>query len=206
MGGGARNGIGTLGTAAIGGSATFGNAGTTAAGTTTVFGGTVGTEGIGGRVTAGTAGTAGIGGMVTAGTVGMAGIGGNVTFGTAGIGGNVTAGTMVGIVGFGMAGTAGMAAAGAGAGASVVSARRRAAWPVLPLPARSTAATAMAIASKFELEAIEILLALPTELATLSTANIFSVLINYCNNSVLFDAKQCMDTFIAHKANCMVRS
>ena len=146
-GGDATNGMGTppgmvegiggsvsLGTAAgIGGSVTFGTvagtAGIAIGGSAAVFG-TVGTEG---TVTAGILGNAGIGG--TAPTAGTAGIGGRAptagtTVGTAGIGGRVAAGTTGG---FGTAGIPGTAA-GAAAGAVVVSARCRAAWHVLLPP------------------------------------------------------------------------
>lgn len=126
-------------------------------------------EGIGGIVTFGTT-IAGMGGNVTWGTVtaGTAGMGGTVswgtvTAGTAGMGGTVswgmvTAGT-VGIVGTvgtggfgkGMPGTA--AGDAVGAAASVVSARRRPAWVMLPLKR----ASAMAMAKKLQVPAAAIL-------------------------------------------------
>ena len=131
-GGGAANGMGTVGTDGIGGKTTLG----TTDGTTT---------GIGGRVSLGsTDGTAGIGGNGTA-TLGAAGMGGSViwgtvTAGTAGMGGSATCGTGCTVGKVGTAGRPGTTAAAAGAAA--VSAKWRAAWQLLL--ARSAHATTTA--------------------------------------------------------------
>ncbi|TVU41132.1 hypothetical protein EJB05_14627, partial [Eragrostis curvula] len=156
-GGGAKNGIGTLGMeAGIGGSVTLGTAGiggkvtlgTAGIGGNAAFGmlGTTGTAGIDGTVTAGTFGIAGMGGKVATGTPGTAGIGGKVAAGidvtapAAGIGGSATPGT----VGTGGFGTVGMPGTAAGTAAGVVSARWRAAWQVLLIVSISAMTTAVA--------------------------------------------------------------
>lgn len=163
-GGGATNGMGTPGMEGIGGKAP--TLGTAAAGIggSVIFGMMAGTAGIGGSaavfgtagtVTAGILGNAGIGGTAptagTAGILGSAGIGGTTptagTVGTAGIGGRVAAGTTGG---FGMAGMPGTAA-GAAAGAVVVSARCRAAWHVvLPSSMMSAIITSATVAKRDE--------------------------------------------------------